>query len=44
MAAMTFFKSAGSISQTIFIQSIWNFAQFFIIKLSSKIPKDFSIS
>ena len=32
-----FFKSAGSISQTIFIQSTWNFAQFFVIRLSSEI-------
>ena len=36
-----FFKSAGSISQTIFIQSTWNFAHFFFINLSSTIRKFF---
>ena len=39
-----FFKSPGRVSQTIFIQSTWNFAYFFVIRLSSKIRKGFLIS
>ena len=38
------FKSAGSISQTIFIQTTWNFAHFFTVRLSSKIPTGVLIS
>ena len=38
-----FFKSADTISETIFIQSTWNFAHFFVIKLFNKIRTDFLI-